>query len=87
MPVNRRFVDSEGVHWQVYEITADVADGQPSGGWLYFFSRGVTRALTVYPDDWASMDWRGLARLCQHASLPAAREWAGPRLFALGADL
>jgi hypothetical protein len=75
--VSRKFVDSDGVNWQVYELTpgdgSDRGDGgrSSSDGQLYFFSRGVTRALAPYPDDWSQMDWPGLERLCRRASPPA----------------
>ena len=49
-------MDSEGMHWQVYELSDDSAAPR----WLYFFSRDVTKSLSSYPDDWAVMDWPGL---------------------------
>ncbi|HEX6049953.1 MAG TPA: hypothetical protein VFZ21_11820 [Gemmatimonadaceae bacterium] len=76
MAVSRRFVDSEGVHWQVYQVTA-VKDGTGATAhepWLYFFSRGVTRSLTAFPDDWSQMDWPGLERLCRLARPPIRRD-------------
>lgn len=80
MALSRKFVDSEGVHWQVYELSNDGAlDEDRVQSWLYFFSRGVTRSLSAYPDDWAVMDWPGLARLCQHARPPAQRPAARQR--------
>jgi hypothetical protein len=69
----RKFIDSDGIHWQVYELSDDGTDGHAHAGWLYFFSRGVTRSLSTYPDDWAMMDWPGLERLCRHARPPARR--------------
>ena len=72
MAVTRKFVDSEGVHWQVYELSNDgPAATAATDRWLYFFSRDTTRSLTSYPDDWAVMDWRGLEGLCRHAAPPA----------------
>ncbi|HUQ82821.1 MAG TPA: hypothetical protein VM076_16845 [Gemmatimonadaceae bacterium] len=83
MAPTRKFVDSEGVHWQVYELSGDpLASGFSGEGWLYFFSRGATRSLAAYPDDWAVMDWRGLERLCRHARPPAARDPATARAAA-----
>ena len=75
MALTRKFVDSEGVHWQVFELSGDGPGGdlRPEG-WLYFFSRDATRSLSSYPDDWALMDWPGLERLCRHARPPARRE-------------
>ena len=77
MTVTRKFIDSDGVNWQVYELTGDVAPKQLSGedadSWLYFFSRDATRSLASYPDDWAMMDWPGLERLCHAARPPAQR--------------
>jgi len=76
---SRKFVDSEGVHWQVYELSdANSDDELRSNGWLYFFSRGATRSLAGYPDDWAVMDWPGLERLCRHARPPARRDVTSP---------
>ena len=80
MSLSRKFIDSEGVHWQVYELAGDAAeDGVGHGSWLYFFSRGATRSLAVYPDDWAVMDWPGLERLCHNARPPARRDVASGR--------
>jgi len=72
----RKFIDSDGIHWQVYELSDDIAVREQS--WLYFFSRGVTKSLSPYPDDWAVMDWPGLERLCQHAKPPARRDPVRP---------
>ena len=77
MAISRKFVDSDGVHWQVYQLAP--ADGGHDGdgdrdGWLYFFSRGVTRSLAPFPDDWSQMDWPGLERLCGCARPPVARK-------------
>ena len=73
--LSRKFIDSEGVHWQVYELADEArADDLEGGGWLYFFSRGATRSLSSYPDDWVSMDWPGLERLCHRAEPPVGRE-------------
>ena len=75
MAHTRKFVDSEGVHWQVYELSGEGAGGElRADRWLYFFSRGATRSLTAYPDDWAVMDWPGLEKLCNVARPPARRE-------------
>jgi hypothetical protein len=86
--VCRKFIDSDGVHWQVYELSDDArADVLSTGSWLYFFSRGVTRSLSVYPDDWASMDWPALEQLCHRATPPMAREPARRRVVeAQGAE-
>lgn len=92
MALSRKFVDSEGVHWQVYELATDGA-GAESGAesWLYFFSRSATRMLTTYPDDWARLDWPGLERLCGHARPPVqtsrAREAARRALAVQGAEI
>lgn len=72
MALSRKFVDSEGVTWQVYELSGDATSADlESQRWLYFFSRSATRSLDAYPDDWALMDWHGLERLCRHASPPS----------------
>ena len=71
MSVSRKFLDSEGVTWQVYELEPLASrDAVREAGWLYFFSRGVTRVLSAYPDDWRQMDWPGLERLCVRAGPP-----------------
>ena len=79
MALTRKFMDSEGMHWQVYELSDDSAAPR----WLYFFSRDVTKSLSSYPDDWAVMDWPGLERLYHHATPPARRD-SRPPLTAIG---
>jgi NADH:ubiquinone oxidoreductase subunit len=70
--LTRKFVDSEGVHWQVYELSNDSSvEANPAESWLYFFSRDTTRSLSPYPDDWSMMDWPGLEGLCRRARPPA----------------
>ena len=87
MALSRKFVDSEGVHWQVYELSNDaVADAHRAESWLYFFSRGATRSLSAYPDDWALMDWPGLDRLCRHARPPVQRQPTPERILARSVD-
>ena len=88
MALSRKFIDSEGVHWQVYELTDEArADDLGGCGWLYFFSRGATRSLSSYPDDWASMDWPGLEHLCHRAEPPVGRERKARRtVLAQGAE-
>ena len=76
MAPSRKFVDSEGIHWQVYELADEARTSERS--WLYFFSRDATRSLVGYPDDWASMDWPGLERLCRRARPPVRREPTRP---------
>lgn len=79
MALSRKFVDSEGVNWQVYELSNDATAAElDAPRWLYFFSRSATRSLTDYPDDWALMDWQGLERLCRRAA-PPRRESSRPR--------
>ena len=87
MAISRKFVDSHGVHWQVYQLTPAAGGFDDDGGrdgWLYFFSRSATRSLAPFPDDWYQMDWPGLERLCRRAQPPARRESlvAGPILSA-----
>jgi hypothetical protein len=88
--VTRKFVDSDGVNWQVYELTGDIASSQHRrdghDGWLYFFSRDATRSLAAYPDDWAMMDWPGLQRLCHAARPPAQQDHERAETIARGAD-
>lgn len=82
MALTRKFVDSDGIHWQVYELSNDVAQTISGESWLYFFSRSATRSLSAYPDDWAVMDWQGLERLCHTARPPAVRERVTSRVAA-----
>jgi hypothetical protein len=78
--LSRKFVDSEGVHWQVYELTSGAGPSEMAAdSWLYFFSRGDTRSLAEYPDDWAVMDWPALERLCRHARPPVSPHPPAPR--------
>jgi len=77
--LTRKFVDSDGIHWQVYELSTDASNGMSGESWLYFFSRSATRSLSRYPDDWAVMDWPGLERLCHSARPPVARDRVVPR--------
>jgi hypothetical protein len=85
--LTRKFVDSEGVNWQVYELSNDgAAEARRSESWLYFFSRDTTRSLSAYPDDWAVMDWPGLERLCRYARPPAQRRVAQARTLAQRVD-
>jgi hypothetical protein len=77
--VTRKFVDSEGVNWQVYELSGVAAASHPrEGSWLYFFARDDTRSLATYPDDWSLMDWPGLERLCHRAQPPVHRDVKRP---------
>ena len=72
MALTRKFVDSEGIHWQVYELSDyNSVEASPAESWLYVFSRDTTRSLSAYPDDWSVMDWPGLEGLCRHARPPA----------------
>jgi hypothetical protein len=80
--LTRKFVDSDGIHWQVYELSNDDTHAISGESWLYFFSRSATRSLSSYPDDWALMDWQGLERLCHHARPPVARDRIAPRTVA-----
>jgi len=85
--ISRKFVDSDGVHWQVYQLTpagGGYDDGGGREGWLYFFARGVTRSLAPFPDDWSQMDWPGLERLCSRARPPVRQETAATGHIAPG---
>ena len=87
MAPTRKFIDAEGIHWQVYEITSDVAANElRADSWLYFFSRDATRSLAAYPDDWSVMDWPALERLCQRARPPVKREPKRPVAVAHSAE-
>jgi hypothetical protein len=73
--LSRKFLDSEGVNWQVYELSTEDGTRDPGvDSWLYFFSRSATRALAAHLDDWARFDWPGLERLCRNARPPMRRE-------------
>lgn len=72
MGLSRNFVDSFGFSWQALEITRDSTSpgAQPeSDSWLYFLSRGTTRRLRSYPDDWSAMGWTDLEDLCTRAEV------------------
>ena len=86
MALTRKFTASDGIHWQVYQLSDDTAVRDRS--WLYFFSRDETKSLTAYPDDWAVMDWPGLERLCERAKPPTRRDSRRPLTTAgQGAEL
>lgn len=65
------FLDSQGMAWDVCELGAPpantVAPDREQGSGLYFLSRGETRKLRDYPDDWATLPWSGLRALCERA--------------------
>lgn len=71
MGASRRFVDSFGFSWQVFEIARDQVSNAHSTAtnWLYFLSRGATRRLRAYPSEWAAMGWDGLEDLCTRAEV------------------
>lgn len=68
MRESRQFVDSFGFSWQAVEIAA-TAEELISDSWLYFLSRGTTRRLRAFPDDWYAMNWTGLEDLCTRAEV------------------
>jgi hypothetical protein len=75
MGVSRKFVDSFGFSWQVWEIAPEVppaASADHAPGWLYFFSRGTTRRLHAYPSDWFGRNWADLEDLCGSAEVLGA---------------
>ena len=87
---SRRFIDSEGFSWQVYELQRAADDVAPSSsapgsdvGWLYFFSREITRSLSPYPRDWIDLSWPALENLCRRATVPLPR----PSAVGAGASL
>ena len=71
MGAGRQFVDSLGFSWQAVEITRQAAtvEGLTTDSWLYFLSRGTTRRLRSFPDDWFAMNWTGLEDLCTRAEV------------------
>lgn len=71
MGSSRQFVDSFGFSWQAVEIVkeADAAASGASDRWLYFLSRGTTRRLRNYPDQWLTMNWTDLEDLCTRAEV------------------
>ena len=71
MGASRQFVDSFGFSWEALEITRAAAtiDGPMMDSWLYFLSRGTTRRLRSFPDDWMGMAWTGLEDLCTRAEV------------------
>jgi hypothetical protein len=69
MGVSRQFVDSFGFSWQALEISRDATDDKNSERWLYFLSRGTTRRLRSFPQDWAASSWADLQDLCASAEV------------------
>lgn len=71
MGATRQFVDSFGFAWEAVEITRQTAtiEGPVSDSWLYFLSRGTTRRLRSFPDDWVGMHWTDLEDLCTRAEV------------------
>ena len=69
----RRFIDSTGFSWQIWEIAQhahDVpADSAPAPSWLYFFSRGTTLVLDSFPDEWSTLEWKELEDLRRRAAV------------------
>jgi hypothetical protein len=77
-----RFQDADGFTWQVWEVPrADLLAGErdEERGWLYFFSRDITRVLSRYPANWRDLSWPELEYLCRGASSPRSYA-AGRRL-------
>lgn len=74
MQGSRRFIDSTGFSWQVWEIASrarstTLAGHVPSPGWLYFFSRGTTLVLRRFPRDWEALSWGELEELRRDAEV------------------
>ena len=71
MGASRQFVDSFGFSWQAVEITREGAtvEEPTSDNWLYFLSRGTTRRLRSFPDEWFAMSWTSLEDLCTRAEV------------------
>lgn len=69
----RRFIDSTGFSWQVWEIAQSAqeaaADAAPSPSWLYFFSRGTTLVLSSFPEEWSTLEWKELEDLRKRAEV------------------
>ena len=72
MGASRQFVDSFGFSWEAVEITREIPRvdlPSPDDGWLYFLSRGTTRRLRGYPNEWRSLEWADLEDLCTRAEV------------------
>lgn len=72
MGVSRHFVDSFGFSWQALEIKREVVAPRgisTSDNWLYFLSRGTTRRLRTYPEQWMRLSWTDLEDLCTMAEV------------------
>lgn len=69
----RRFIDSTGFSWQIWEIAQahreTFADRASPPSWLYFFSRGTTLVLRDYPEEWESLTWSEIETLRQNAEV------------------
>lgn len=84
MGESRKFIDSVGLAWQVWEISrAGDERAAGAGRWLYFFSRGMTRVATEYPRDWRDLSWLALEDLCAHARVLGADRGAAAWPLAL----
>ena len=74
---NRKFIDEDGVKWEVWEVgnpaihgslTAQLLAERRRSGWLVFESAtGEKRRLAPYPSDWATVSDFELAHWCAKA--------------------
>ena len=86
-----RFVDSDGVAWEVTEVPRSPApqragaDAPFEPSWLCFRSPQATRKLQPYPQQWEQLSPRQLERLCRRAKLVSVSE-PGARTDALRDD-
>lgn len=72
MQRSRRFIDSTGFAWQVWEIAPGgsvPADRAAARAWLYFFSPGTTLVLRSFPDEWEGLSWEALDALRRTADV------------------
>ncbi len=65
----RKFLDAAGVSWQVWAVTAPIAQ-QPIEGWLAFESKFEKRRLRPIPAAWESIPDEELQNLLL-AAVPA----------------
>ena len=58
-----RFMDSSGVHWQVWERDTRNDPGAPAGACLIFVCDDVIRRAWIYPAAWRELGPEALAEL------------------------
>lgn len=63
MALSRTFDDSEGVTWEVVEVSGEDAPGAQGDRCLLFLSAEAARRVWQFPADWRSLSARELEAL------------------------